>query len=310
MSNSDAHLDAGRAPAEASAPAPSGAAGPETAAAAPPPADPTGSRIFHHRPTGRDGVGAWIALPARPGRDGTPLVAVHGILRQARAQAEGFAARASALGRTVIAPDYDAKRWPRYQQAVRRGRADLALLRLLDDLALSGLVPGGRVDLFGYSGGGQFAHRFAMLYPNAVRRLTLAAAGWFTFPDAAPFPYGLGGDEAWGRRMRDRLPETLALPITVCVGERDREPDANTRRGPEIDAQQGTNRYDRARRWVGAMQMAAERHGIGRAHIRLELLPRTGHDFTQCLRRGGLARIALPDPTDGLAPAGTDLHSV
>ena len=47
----------------------------------------------------------------------------------------------------------------------------------------------GRVDLVGFSGGAQFAHRFAMLYPGCVRRVVVAAAGWYTYIDPSrPFP--------------------------------------------------------------------------------------------------------------------------
>ena len=213
---------------------------------------PAGEGVLSHRPGhGRSGLGAWIALPPVPGPDPTPLVAVHGIGRGACEQAAAFAARAAALGRPVIAPEFDAARWPLYQQAVRKGRADRALLGLLEELPLAGTGRTGRIDLFGYSGGAQFAHRFAMLHPHRVRRLSLAAAGWYTLPDAAPFPYGLGARSGtdWGALIGARLREFLALPVTVTVGAEDHRPDAHTRRGAALDRRQGVHR--RARRGLG-----------------------------------------------------------
>ena len=37
-----------------------------------------------------------------------------------------------------------------------------------------------RINLFGFSGGAQFAHRYAMAHPGSVNALVLTAPGWFT----------------------------------------------------------------------------------------------------------------------------------
>ncbi|MEM6489579.1 MAG: alpha/beta hydrolase [Pseudomonadota bacterium] len=245
-------------------------------------------------PAGRTGLGAWIAQPRRPDPAAPALVAVHGIKRGVREQAAAFAPLAAAAGRTVIAPEFDALRWPSFQQAVRRGRADLAFARLLDDLGLQGLVPGPSVDLVGYSAGAQFAHRFAMLHPQRVRRLTLCAAGWYTMPDEAPFPYGLGaGDGAaapWGPLMQARLGEYLALPITITVGAHDDVADVHTRRNPALDGQQGQDRRTRACRYAAALERAARQRGLPAPT--LAVLPGAGHDFAACLA-AGLGPLAL-----------------
>ncbi len=252
---------------------------------------------------GARGLSCWIALPPNVASsldtEARPLVAVHGIHRGARAQAKGFAARAGIQQRIVIAPLFDAEAWPRYQQVVRKGRADIALLELLRDLHVYGLVPTERVDLFGYSGGAQFAHRFAMLHPQRVGRLTLSSAGWYTAPDDGAFPYGLGpgtgGDSAWGPRLAARLDEFLRLPITVAVGARDDVVDQNTRSNKVLDQTQGRTRVERAARWVAALDRAARARGLSDPDLRHELLPGCGHDFNDCLTRGGLAALVLPD---------------
>lgn len=249
---------------------------------------------------------AWVAMPGALAPGAVPLVAVHGIGRSARAQALAFAARANAEGRPVIAPEFGEKAWPRYQQAVRGGRADLALLGLLEKLKVFGIAGAERIDLCGYSGGAQFAHRFAMLYPQRVRRLCLVSAGWYTFPDAgAPFPYGLArqaadaraadrSDGCWSSVLARRLPEFLALDIDVCVGGEDTVPDDdNLRRGASLDARQGTTRLERAICYTRALREAAALHGVPPGRIRLHVLPAAGHDFGQCIA-AGLAGIVLP----------------
>ena len=250
------------------------------------------------RPATRAGdLGCWLTLPPRMSNTLPPLVAVHGIRRRAEAQAALLAGRAAAQGRPVIAPLFDRENWPRYQQAVRRGRADLALLRLMADLRSEGVWRTRRFDLFGFSGGAQFAHRFAMLHPDAVSRLVTASAGWYTFPDDAVFPYGLaprpGHRDSWAQRLTGNLDRFLALPIAVCVGSDDNVPDANTRGGAAIDAQQGKHRLARGARWVHALRQTARARGIS-ASVGFHTMPFCGHDFRTCVIRGGLDRIVVP----------------
>lgn len=246
----------------------------------------------------RGDLSCWLALPREISSDAPPLVAVHGIRRGAKDQAKHFAARAAALGRPVIAPLFSAEAWPRYQQVVHKERADLALLALMTELRLAGIWRTRSFELFGYSGGAQFAHRFAMLYPHLVERLTVASAGWYTFPDTAAFPYGLaarpGRADNWGPCLAAGLDGFLGIPIQVCVGAKDRVPDPNTRSGPEIDRQQGADRVTRAGRWAAALRQTAGARGIT-ARVDFAVLPGCGHDFRDCIRHGGLDALVLPD---------------
>jgi len=243
--------------------------------------------IAWRAPTGREGLGCWIVQPKTPRPGATPLLAIHGINRGADGLAGAFAAQAAAEGRTVIAPLFAEENWRGYQRLVAPRRADLALMALLEDLRLSGVIGAGRVDLFGYSGGAQCAHRFAMLHPQQVRRLSACAAGWWTFPDAAAFPYGHGGAaDGWGARMAAALPEFLRLDIAVSVGGDDDRPDPAMRSAPAIDAQQGRSRLERARRWTGALIAAAATRGLPAPKVSFTVLPGAGHDFTACARAG------------------------
>jgi pimeloyl-ACP methyl ester carboxylesterase len=248
---------------------------------------------------GPGALACWLALPQRIAEEATPLVAVHGIRRGARDQAGLFAARAAALGRPVIAPLFDAQAWPRYQRLVHGGRADLALLALMRELRLAGIWQGSTFELSGYSGGAQFAHRFAMLYPQLVSRLNAVSAGWYTFPDTAAYPRGLavrlGRNDDWGPRFAAGLDRFLQLPIRVCVGERDCVPDRNTRSGASIDAHQGPDRLTRATRWTDALRRAADARGLD-AQVSFHLLPGCGHDFGDCVRVGRLDQVILGDP--------------
>jgi pimeloyl-ACP methyl ester carboxylesterase len=200
----------------------------------------------------------FVYVPFRGGTNEPVLVTVHGQSRNAKEQAELFSEYCEALGVVLVVPHFPADVYPDYQRLGRRGsRADLALNAIVEE---AGLLTGASVEriyLFGFSGGAQFAHRYAMAFPDRVASAVCVAAGWYTFPDARRrFPYGI--------RPRADLPgvrfdpeEFLRVPMTVIIGENDTEQDGGLRRSDKLDEQQGVNRVERARNWVAAMQAAA-----------------------------------------------------
>lgn len=239
------------------------------------------------------GVPLLVSAPEGAGPGTRVLVSIHGISRNAREHLDSFASAAE--GRcAVVAPRFDEGRFPRYQTlglGRDEPRADLALLAALDGLAERTGLGAGRIDLFGFSGGAQFAHRFAMLHPRRLRSLQVSSAGHYTFFDeATTWPRGL-------RRCPARAQAAVArrfflrLPIRVYVGERDLARDPGLRSGEKIDAQQGLTRVARAEAWtrhVAALQQAA-----GFPPARLEILARCGHDYADAAGAGELPRRVL-----------------
>jgi pimeloyl-ACP methyl ester carboxylesterase len=218
---------------------------------------------------------------------GRTLVSVHGISRNARDHARLLAPLAERYGTTVIAPIFDDAFYSDYQRLGRRGRggrADLALNEILDD-ALGAANP--PIRLFGYSGGGQFAHRYTLAYPDRVAALALAAPGWFTFPDSHErYPYGLArADGLPGIRFDpDRF---LRVPTLVLVGAHDVERGASLRRTRRLDRDQGHNRVERGKRWIGAMRREARRRGLATRYV-FECMPNTDHDFVAAMTRDAM----------------------
>ncbi len=232
------------------------------------------------------GLGYYLARP--PGDcEGAPvLVAVHGVSRNAREQVDAFSRIAARYGVVVVAPRFSRKRFRAYQRlGLDRGRSLSrpveALFEVLDEVAAATGAATDRVLLFGYSGGGQFAHRLAMRHPERVRRLVMGAPGWATFPDATPFPLGIGDMPAMNPD------EFLRVPALVLVGDRDRERDAALNRALAIDSRQGQHRIERGRRWVRAMRRAARLRGLP-GDFRFDLLPGCAHSFEECVRVGRL----------------------
>ena len=243
----------------------------------------------------------YLYLPpiVRPGE--RPMVSVHGISRNALEHAEALRPVAAAQERPLIAPLFSQAEHPRYQRLARDDhRADRALLATLADLETRLGTAVERIDLFGFSGGSQFGHRFAMLHPERVGRLVLAAAGWYTFPvmeDA--YPYGLGGRSAMGAAMAASLDRFLEIPTLVLVGERDKKRDEGLRQKAIVDKRQGLNRIERGQSWTAAIAATARARGLV-PRVTMETLPLCGHGFATCVRRGGMPErvgrwLGLPD---------------
>jgi hypothetical protein len=189
---------------------------------------------------------------------GTRLtVVMHGVLRNGSDYARRWAPFAARGDRLVLAPDFDAVRWPgargynlgnvfhgdqlnpvgRWAFTVLEGLCEhvRARFRLREDA----------YDLFGHSAGAQFVHRFLLFRAHApVRRAIAAGAGWYTAPDRArPWPYGLLHREL---SFSDaELARYAARDVVLVRGTGDVYADGNLRTGSQASAQ-GASRYERA----------------------------------------------------------------
>lgn len=245
--------------------------------------------------SGNSPLDYYTYVPESAGPRAPLLVLVHGISEAPRQLVERFSHLAGRHGAVLAAPHFARPRFRDYQRLGRVGRgarADDALDHVLDDIARRGCARTGRVFLFGYSGGGQFVHRYAMAHPARVAAAVVASAGWYTFPDSRRrYPFGT--------RSCDGLPDVrldpdayLRVPFLVTVGERDVERDASLRQTAGVDRRQGRHRIERAERWVEAMARAARKRGLP-SPARLEVLAGVGHSLAENTDRGGLAELAF-----------------
>jgi pimeloyl-ACP methyl ester carboxylesterase len=244
-------------------------------------------RILHARTSAPASLEYFAYLPVGLQPDAPLLVAVHGYSRGATEQAERFAPLCEAAGFALAAPHFDAARFPDYQRlGARRERADHALDALLAELRRAFGMLFGRVALFGFSGGGQFVHRYAMAHPKRITSAAIAAPGWLTLPTREhAFPLGLRGAR---RRLGARLrPEAFSrVPFLVAVGEHDDDAGSeHLRHSAELDALQGRTRLERALRWTDAMREAARAVGC-RPRVRFAQIPNAGHSFADCMENG------------------------
>lgn len=267
-------------------------------AAAPgePPTVPTGAAMPYARtPASLPECGYFVYRPSGDYDRARLMVAVHGITRNALEHVLLFKRWSDRLRIPMIAPLFSRSAYRRYQTlggGTGLPPADEAFDRMLADAVAHLGMNAPKIFLFGYSGGGQFAHRYLFRRPDAVERAVIGAAGWYSFPDdALAYPLGL----AAGARMPalatieaiDRYPPTL-----VVVGSQDRMRDEALNQDPEIDRAQGRHRLARAKRWVGAMNDAASRRGCP-PPCRLQVLRGASHAFASAMTTHGLDRVVI-----------------
>ena len=227
------------------------------------------------------------------------LIAVHGISMDAREQVRLLQSMASRCGYSIAAPLFERPHYRGYQQlGIGSGRLRAAeSLCALHDALMERFAAPAHFDLFGFSGGAQFSHRFAMAYPQRVRRLALASAGWYTLPQSArEFPYGVGASERCPRPDLN-IAAFAEIPQLVLVGEDDVTRDKGLRKRRHLDREQGRHRIARARTWTSSMHQLARTLGIS-ARTHLRLLPAVNHDFQTAVLIGQLDRHIFEFFTD------------
>lgn len=230
-----------------------------------------------------------VYLPRRIDPGSPLLVTVHGISLNAREHVTLFGPLAEERGVVVVAPIFDPRRYRSFQRLKARTRPDLFLHRVVDDVRRLTRRGSGRFAMFGFSGGGQFAHRYALVHSQRVRSLILAAPGWYTFPDPdLMYPHGVAPNPRYPH-VWCKLDEFLRIPTRVVVGDADTDRDESLNTDPEVD-RQGKDRVERATRWVAAVRRAAAEQNV-LPSVSLVTLPGVTHSFSESVQRGGLGRI-------------------
>ncbi|KAI1464242.1 alpha/beta-hydrolase [Daldinia caldariorum] len=101
-------------------------------------------------------------------------------------------------------------------------RPDLALLSILDEVAIKWpAIETNKIFLMGFSGGGQFSHRFLYLYPERLAAVSIGAPGRTTSLDEEKsWPSGIkDAEEIFGRTINKEL--IKKVPIHLIVGDQD-----------------------------------------------------------------------------------------
>lgn len=215
------------------------------------------------------------------GSDQPLLVSVHGSLRVAEKYRDCFRAFAEETGCIVLAPLFpigvgDPDDTSGYKfLSLGAIRFDHILLSMVEQTRVRyGIRP---LDflLYGYSGGGHFAHRFLYCYPRRVRAACVGAPGVVTLPDETlPWWVGLGGLEA---RMGTSVdwPALRRVPVHLVIGDRDIETWEITMKPGHGHYMPGINDAGRTRiERIHALRTGMERAGM---QVSLDIVPGVAH---------------------------------
>ena len=232
-----------------------------------------------------------LYVPNNFDEDGTatyPLaVVVHGSLRNAAESRDAFIDFAEREQCVILAPLFpcgieDPADVHNYKFIAYRGiRFDLVLLAMIDEVAETYRLRRDRFLLFGFSGGGHFAHRFAYLHPERLLAVAVGAPGSVTLlRDDRDYWVGIRNVEQIFGHPVD-LAALRQVPVLLVIGGDDTETweitiprDSPTWMPGAEDA--GVNRLDR----MASLRASLEQHGID---FRQVIVPGVGHDASQVL---------------------------
>ena len=127
---------------------------------------------------------------------------------------------------------------------------------LFDSVKSSLSLESEKYNLFGFSAGAQFVHRFIQFKPDArFDKVVAGAAGWYTVPDnSIPFPYGYDNSIL----ISTNLSNLLSSDLHIQVGALDNNPNSAGLRHNEYADAQGLNRVTRAVHFFETGQNIAE----------------------------------------------------
>jgi len=113
--------------------------------------------------------------------------------------------------------------------------------------------------IFGFSAGSQFVHRYLM-YGEDMRaeKVVLGSAGWYTFLNNEPFPYGI-------RNMpleRERFEWFLSRKVLFVLGVEDNDTNHKTLNLSRGARKQGDHRYERGKNYFDDLIDFGEKNNI------------------------------------------------
>jgi len=222
----------------------------------------------------------FVPPPVTAGQPVRLLIALHGMGGSGADMATMLAPLAAQQNWAILAPTMPYRDY-RDPELVRRDGELLPRLNALIDAlpARTGLQFQSRVVMFGFSRGSQEAIRYSLMFPDRTLGVAGLSAGSYTMPatrgldgQALKYPYGTADvDTICGQKFDATAARQVAY--WVGVGAADTKVEDVPR---QWDALIGTNRVERARRYVEALQQFG-------AHANLEIFPGAGHEMTAAM---------------------------
>ena len=109
--------------------------------------------------------------------------------------------------------------------------------------------------IFGFSGGSQFVHRYMMYGTDErVELAAIGSAGWYTFLNNEPFPFGINNMPV----DKNRLDWFLSREVLFIVGKNDNDPNHSSLNSNYGAKKQGAHRHQRGESYFNNLINYAE----------------------------------------------------
>ena len=202
------------------------------------------------------------------------IVAIHGTERGAQAYRDALIPLAERMNAIVVAPlfpcgiieptDMDNYKFIKFHDI----RFDNVLLEIIDEVAKKYELVNNKFYMHGFSGGGQFVHRFFYLHPQSLLGLSIGSPGRITY---------LNSDTPWYEGVADFKTQfgkdidfsaLKNVPVQMVVGAEDIEDLGET--------PYGKNRVER----LQALQQSYREAGIS---VQFDIVPEAEHEGMKLL---------------------------
>ena len=209
------------------------------------------------------------------------LVLIHGTDRSPSDYRDAFIDFAADHDCIVLAPLFAAGMTAQHDldsyKLVRHGgiRYDDVLLAMVDEVAAKYRLESRNFLLYGFSGGGQFAHRMFILHPDRLRAVSIGAPGKVTRIDPER-PWWIGtADIRQQFGVELDLAAMRRVPVQMVIGDQDTDTweitvDRQSGWWMEGANDAGVSRLDR----IAALKRNFESQGIA---VQLDVIPGAGH---------------------------------
>lgn len=160
-------------------------------------------------------------------------------------------------------------------------RYDLVLLSMVDEVTSKYRIKGNKFNMFGFSGGGHFTHRFFYLHPHRLNAISIGAPGMITFIDDTR-NWWVGTKDLYQKFNTHLKPHAMQkVKVHMVIGEKDTEgwgdeiePGSPYNMGDYPGASYnaaGKNRQERMKN----LKKNFEDHGIA---VEMQVVPGVGHE--------------------------------
>jgi len=202
-------------------------------------------------------VELWYILPKEINEDTKVLFIIHGASRNVERYLKASSDNVKNKNVILVAPFFSKKYFPNYQtlgMSKSSGKIINDTKKHLTNSISSfytffkskyGLVSE-TYRIYGFSGGSQFVHRYLMYGDDKrIEKAAIGSAGWYTFLNNDPFPFGTKNMPI----QRSRYEWFLSREVLFILGEDDDDPRHSALNTNKSAKKQGKHRYDRGKNY-------------------------------------------------------------